>query len=567
VDDTLILGRYRPLAVLGEGGHGTVELAFDTRMARRVALKRVPVSHRGFEILSTSTGLAEARIAALLNHPNIVTMYEWDTDDDEAFLIMEYVDGASLSALLARFSPLDRDEAAAVLAPVADALTFAHANGVMHLDLKPDNVLVTRDGLVKVTDFGVASLTNAAGQAISAGGTLGYMPPEQLRGGFVDPRADIWAFGALAVEVMTGSSPFAADDVEEALQLALAGFPPRGSRLGLDADVETVLADALAASPDERSSSMSEVGSALLAHLGHATEGRVRLAGLVEDVAPIEESEDDPVDWEEASGVWRRVAARAPGLGERLVTSAGTGLLAWTGAHALGLGGMAALAAVVIATAAGAAAPSLGLAVGLVLAAAGAFAYSVVVGLVVSVVATGWWLAVGRRRPGVGVFPALAPLLGALGLAPALPLLAGFFVDDVWAAAAAGAAAVLAATLVPARVLASALLPGPALAAATVASLPATLPALGEALLATSAAAVAAALAGLGAGRGTRPGAAAGALGGLAVMAAATGPWLARGGDVSVSGLLPFALALILVGVVIAAGPPVRDAEDDIPGV
>jgi serine/threonine protein kinase len=94
VDEGLILGRYRPLAELGEGGHGAVDLAFDTKMARRVAIKRIPLTRRGIQILSSTTGLREARTAALLNHPNIVTVHEWDTDDDEAFLIMEHVDGA-----------------------------------------------------------------------------------------------------------------------------------------------------------------------------------------------------------------------------------------------------------------------------------------------------------------------------------------------------------------------------------------------------------------------------------------------------------------------------------------
>jgi serine/threonine protein kinase len=146
VGQGLILGRYRPLAELGEGGHGAVDLAFDTKMARRVAIKRIPLSHAGVRRLGTTTGLAEARTSALLNHPNVVTVFEWDTDADEAFLIMEHVDGAPLSDLLDAYAPLEPDEAAAVLDPVCAALSFAHDNGVLHLDLKPENVLVTRDG-------------------------------------------------------------------------------------------------------------------------------------------------------------------------------------------------------------------------------------------------------------------------------------------------------------------------------------------------------------------------------------------------------------------------------------
>ena len=563
MDDTLILGRYRPLAILGEGGHGTVELAFDTRMARRVAIKRVPVTHRGFEILSHSAGLAEARIAALLNHPHIVTMYEWDTDDDEAFLIMEYVDGAPLSDVLLQFAPLEGDTAAAVLAPVADALAYAHENGVLHLDLKPDNVLITRDGLVKVADFGVASLTNAAGQAISAGGTLGYMPAEQLRGEALDARADVWAFGALALEALTGEVPFAADDVDEALELASEGLP--GTRLApeFDPDVALVLAAALAPDADLRTRSIGAVADGLLEHLGHPTAGRVRLAGLIEDVAPVEEVEAE-ADTTPGTGLWRRLP---PGSGERVVAATGAGLLAWAGARALGLDVLPAQVAVLIAAAAGLAAPALGLAVGLVALAAGAFAYSPLAGLAITVAAAGWWLAVGRRWPGAGAFPALAPLLAMFGLAPALPLLAGFFLEDVWAAAAAGAGAGLVATLVPASALASALVPRTALAAAIAASLPSTPMGVADTLLVVAASGLAAALAALGARRGTRLGAAIGALGGLAVMIGATGPWLTARPGASMADLLPFALALILEGVVIAAGPPARERQDSLSGV
>ena len=111
MEHELILGRYRPLADLGEGGHGVVTLAYDTKMARRVAIKRIPLSHAGVRRLQDTTGLAEARTAAMLNHPNIVTVHEWDTDLDEAFLIMEYVDGASIAELLDEDGPLDLDEA------------------------------------------------------------------------------------------------------------------------------------------------------------------------------------------------------------------------------------------------------------------------------------------------------------------------------------------------------------------------------------------------------------------------------------------------------------------------
>ena len=164
VEQQLILDRYRPLEELGEGGFATVTLAWDTRMQRRVAIKRLalPRDWTG-NVLHHPPGLAEARTAALLNHPAIVTVYDFETDADEAFLIMEHVDGASLERVLDDVGgALTLDEAAAVIDAVSSALSFAHDNGVLHLDIKPANVLVTRDGRVKVADFGMAALSSAS---------------------------------------------------------------------------------------------------------------------------------------------------------------------------------------------------------------------------------------------------------------------------------------------------------------------------------------------------------------------------------------------------------------------
>ena len=176
MDQSLILDRYRPLAELGSGGHATVTLAYDTRMGRRVAIKRLPLP-RDAHGRPVRTGLAEARTVAMLNHPAIVTVYEWESDADEAFLIMEPSTASRSRELLDHLGRLDLDEAAAVLEPVADALAFAHDNGVLHLDIKPANVLVTRDGAVKVTDFGISALTGVEGTASAAEGTSASCRP------------------------------------------------------------------------------------------------------------------------------------------------------------------------------------------------------------------------------------------------------------------------------------------------------------------------------------------------------------------------------------------------------
>ncbi len=228
-------------------------------MQRRVAIKRLPLprsAQRGAAAGATAlaprdSGLAEARTAALLNHPDIVTVHEWDTDSDEAFLIMEHVDGASLADLLDDDGALDLDEAAAVLDAVFSAVEFAHENGVLHLDLKPQNVLVSRDGRVKVADLGISALSTAAGHATSYGGTPGYMPPEQIRGEPVDERTDVWALGALAFELLTNANPFISDSAEGALFKIEVAEPSAPSDFdhGLPPEIDDVVMTALAPAP------------------------------------------------------------------------------------------------------------------------------------------------------------------------------------------------------------------------------------------------------------------------------------------------------------------------------
>jgi tRNA A-37 threonylcarbamoyl transferase component Bud32 len=568
VDEGLILGRYRSLAELGEGGHGAVDLAFDTKMARKVAIKRIPVSHRGIEILSHTTGLREARTAALLNHPNIVTVYEWDTDADEAFLIMEHVDGAAMSEVLDLYAPLDTDEAASVLAQVAEAIGFAHDNGVLHLDLKPENVLVTRDGLVKVGDFGVAALTNAAGQALSAGGTLGYMPPEQLRGEPVDVRTDVWAYAALAFQVLTGAVPFAADSTEGALfKIERTGVPaPREFVRTLPAAVDAILLGALAADPDDRPDDVRVLAGDLLAVLGDPNVGRDKLRIIADELTGDEPDEDELVA---RLGLWDRLASRST-LVLRVFATIASAWLAWAGVAALGLAWPAAFGATLIAAVAGWFAPMLGIGAGVALLAAGSFAVSVPLGIVVAVVGGLWWVLVARVRPSAGATPVFAPLAGVLHASPALPVLAGFFIGGVWEAAAAGAMSgvVLVAASIASRGATLTEVTWPALVAPLSAPGPAAALSVTTSLRAAAivvAWGAAAAISSFGARRGTRLGAVAGAAVGLLVCSTALGPWVTGGSRMDGAALVQLGLASILVAVTVALGPPVQAGDEDEP--
>ncbi|MHB8965940.1 MAG: serine/threonine-protein kinase, partial [Coriobacteriia bacterium] len=365
MDRPLILDRYRPLAELGAGGHGAVTLAFDTKMARRVAIKRLPlpVDRAGRPL--ARTGLAEARTAALLNHPSIVTVHEWDTDLDEAFIVMEDIDGASLADILdATGTPFDLNEAAAVISSVAAAVQFAHGNGVLHLDLKPANVLVTRDGRVKVADFGVSALTDASGRARGVAGTVGYMPPEQIRGQTLDERTDEWALASLAYEILTNANPFDADTAEGSLfRIEIAEVPAPGEfEPSLPPGVDMVLLAALAADPAERYQTASEFGDALLDHLGDAAAGHESLARIVDSLVADEDEGGDGRLAYPSLGLWDRLARYSGGF-RRGGAAVVSGWLAWAGVSAFAPDLVPGVVAAVFAAVAAALAPGLGLAI------------------------------------------------------------------------------------------------------------------------------------------------------------------------------------------------------------
>lgn len=433
VEHPLILDRYRPLETLGEGGYATVVLAYDTRMQRRVAIKRLPFPSDRAGRPVPPAGLAEARTAALLNHPNIVTVHEWDTDADEAFIIMEHVDGATVADLLqVSDGPLTLDEVAAVVEGVAEALEFAHDNGVLHLDIKPENVLVTRKGRVKVADFGIAALSSAAGHGHGAGGTPGYMPLEQMRGEELDDRTDVWAFGLLVYEMLADANPFYSETWEGALFKAEVAECPAPSEFvpDLPEALDDVLLTALATDPDERYAGVRSLANHLLENLGDVKEGRRSLAELVTEACgeePCDEADAEGVGLWDRLAPWSRVATGA-------ASAAAAGWLAWAGLSPFAPGSIALAAAVALVALAGALAPGLGLGLGTVLlgigiAGQGAMAAAAVL-LVVSVPV--WWLF--GRHGGGWLAVCAGPALGVAALAPATPLLAGFVLPPFAAA-------------------------------------------------------------------------------------------------------------------------------------
>ena len=252
------LGVYDVTAQLGEGGMGQVYRATDTKLKRQVAIKILPPS-----LAADHDRLArfqrEAEVLASLNHPHIAAIYGLEDADGVKALVMELVEGEDLSQRIAR-GAIPLDDALPIAKQIAEALEAAHEQGIIHRDLKPANIKVRADGTVKVLDFGLAkAMEPAAGSSPSVSmsptlmspaqmsgvgvilGTAAYMAPEQAKGRTVDKRADIWAFGVVVYEMLTGRRLFAAEDVSETLAAVLtrtvdltampAAMPPRVQRL------------------------------------------------------------------------------------------------------------------------------------------------------------------------------------------------------------------------------------------------------------------------------------------------------------------------------------------------
>jgi eukaryotic-like serine/threonine-protein kinase len=228
-----VAGRYHVAGRIASGGMGEVYRAQDAVLAREVAIKVLhpQFAHdRGF----VERFRREARAAAILNHPNIVGVYDWGSTDGTYFMVMEYVPGTNLRSLLAEHGRLDPSQVVEATTQVLAALGHAHGHGIVHRDVKPENILVTRDGVVKVADFGLArafaeaSISQAEGTVT---GTVQYLAPEQIQGEPADPRTDLYALGVVMFECLTGRSPFTGETSLAIAYQHLSGRVPPPSTL------------------------------------------------------------------------------------------------------------------------------------------------------------------------------------------------------------------------------------------------------------------------------------------------------------------------------------------------
>jgi eukaryotic-like serine/threonine-protein kinase len=257
------ISHYKILSKLGEGGMGVVYKAEDLKLTRIVALKFLPHGLDAHEP-ERARFLQEARAAAILNHPNICTVYDIQEHDGQQFIVMEYVEGKTLREIV----PVKKmQDAIGYVIQIAEALQEAHTHGIVHRDIKAENIVVNSKNQVKVMDFGLAKLKGSLKltRTSSTVGTLAYMAPEQIQGGEVDARSDIFSFGVVLYEMFTGHLPFRGEH-EAAVMYAIMNEDPQPfARLRSDVPrgVVTVLEKALQKDPLRRYESMKEAVSDL----------------------------------------------------------------------------------------------------------------------------------------------------------------------------------------------------------------------------------------------------------------------------------------------------------------
>src|SRR6266446_8420769 len=276
------IAHYRIMEPIGKGGMGAVYKAYDKKLQRVVALKLLPTEYISQQDRRRRF-LQEARAASALNHPHILTVYEVGEDDGKPYIAMEYVEGETLRQKT-KSRAFQLKETLDIAIQIAEGLAKAHEAGIIHRDLKPENLMIRRDGYAKILDFGLAKLNAQRERAFAADsgqktllrveteagtlmGTVNYMSPEQLLGQRVDHRCDIFSFGVVLCEMLTGTCPFVNKNRIDTMHAILHEDPNlrMASKLELPLDIQRILTNALAKTPKERYQTVTELAAELKA--------------------------------------------------------------------------------------------------------------------------------------------------------------------------------------------------------------------------------------------------------------------------------------------------------------
>ncbi|HET7286744.1 MAG TPA: protein kinase, partial [Pyrinomonadaceae bacterium] len=275
------IAHYRIVEAIGAGGMGAVYKAYDNKLQRVVAIKLLPSEYVSQDDRRRRF-FQEARAASALNHPHILTVYEVGEDEGRPYIAMEYVEGDTIRQKITK-NGLQLREALDIAIQIASGLARAHELGIIHRDLKPENLMLNRDGFAKILDFGLAKLVAERERALVADseqktlirgietqsgtlmGTVNYMAPEQLLGQRVDRRCDVFSFGVVLCEMLTGTAPFVHDNRIDTMHAILHRDPtfPTDGKVELPFDVQRILAKALAKTPKDRYQTINELAEEL----------------------------------------------------------------------------------------------------------------------------------------------------------------------------------------------------------------------------------------------------------------------------------------------------------------
>jgi eukaryotic-like serine/threonine-protein kinase len=262
------LGRYKIISEIGQGAMGVVYKAVDPIIDRTVAIKTINLNLSRQELEEYEARFQqEIKAAGRLNHPNIVTIYDVGKTEQVAYMAMEFLEGKELKDMIASGQIPPADQIVDIISQVADGLSFAHSQDIVHRDVKPSNIMVMRGGIAKITDFGIARLPNSAVKTMT-GLILGsprYMSPEQVIGKAIDARSDIFSLGVVLYEALTGVAPFDGDNVNAIMYATVNTTPPPPSAhsRAIPAMLDLIVAKAMAKMLEDRYQSVKELGDDL----------------------------------------------------------------------------------------------------------------------------------------------------------------------------------------------------------------------------------------------------------------------------------------------------------------
>jgi serine/threonine-protein kinase len=263
------LGRYLIEAEIGRGAMGVVYRAYDPQIGRQVAIKTISLTGQEFgdEQEYRTRFLREVRAAGRLSHPGVVTIFDagQDSETEEPYLVMEYVTGEPLSKVLARNRKLSLPLALQYAQEIAEALDYAHNQGVVHRDIKPANILITEDGHAKIADFGVAWLRQEINQIGEVAGSPAYMAPEQMSGKQGDARSDLFSLGVVLYSMITGFRPFQGNSAKTVVfkVMNIEPVPVTSFQTEVSAELDAIVSRAIAKDPEDRYSSGAELARAI----------------------------------------------------------------------------------------------------------------------------------------------------------------------------------------------------------------------------------------------------------------------------------------------------------------